>query len=176
MVGNAGWLIPRKRWDIFLAVAAEVHALLPDTVFLIAGDGPDRKFLEAKVLELGLQSCVRFMGWIPDMEAFYRALDVLLFNSDFDALGRTPAEAAAHGVPVVASVGFGGLKELFRSSEEALIIDNHDIGKLRDAVVNLLSDKALHEKLSQSAYARVAEYGDIGARVDIYEGLLNSTE
>ena len=40
VVGNAGWLIERKRWDIFLQVAKVVAAEIPNSVFLIAGGGP----------------------------------------------------------------------------------------------------------------------------------------
>ena len=42
IVGNAGWLIARKRWDVFLDVGAEIARQVPNVQFLIAGDGPDR--------------------------------------------------------------------------------------------------------------------------------------
>ena len=47
VVGNAGWLIARKRFDIFLRVAARIAQSDRDAVFLIAGDGPERTSLEA---------------------------------------------------------------------------------------------------------------------------------
>ena len=108
VVANAGQLIPRKRWDVFLNVAARVARRERDAQFLIAGDGPARPALEARARALGLDGRVRFIGWQRDTYAVYGASDVLLFNSDADAFGRTPAEAMACGVPVVASVAYGG--------------------------------------------------------------------
>src|ERR1039458_4128870 len=47
VVGNAGWLIGRKRFDIFLETAARVKASRPDALFAIAGDGPEASKLRA---------------------------------------------------------------------------------------------------------------------------------
>ena len=52
VVTNAGQLIRRKRWDVFLNVAARVAGRNPDAHFLIAGDGPERSALEDLALSL----------------------------------------------------------------------------------------------------------------------------
>src|SRR5581483_10576503 len=74
------------------------------TVFAIAGDGPERASLESLARETGISKSVRWLGWLKDMTSFYQALDVLQFNSDWDALGLTPVEAMSFGIPVVCSV------------------------------------------------------------------------
>src|SRR5512146_2454672 len=89
VIGNAGWLIPRKRFDIFLRVAAQVVRQQHNTVFVIAGDGPERPKLEGLAHELGINERVRWLGWREDMSTFYLRLDGLLFNSDWGALSRT---------------------------------------------------------------------------------------
>jgi len=174
VVGNAGWLIPRKRFDVFLRVAARVIAIRPDTVFLVAGEGPERGRLTDLACELGVERHVRFIGWCADLGDFFKSLDVLLFNSDFDALGRTPAEAASYGVPVVGSVIEGGLPELFRSNEEAILLREHDVDKLSEAVLRLLSNTEERSRLAECGRTRVAEYGDIEEHVATFERLLNS--
>jgi len=98
VVGNAGWLIARKRWDVFLRVACEVSRRTSDAHFVIAGDGPDRSRLEALAKKLGIESKVTWLGWQSNTAQVYSSLDVVLFNSDWDALGRTPIEAVVHGV------------------------------------------------------------------------------
>src|SRR5439155_12990141 len=80
IVGNAGWLIPRKRFDVFLRVAARIRQAIPDAVFVIAGDGPERANLEALAIELGVAPAVHWLGWRPELAALYRAIDVLVFN------------------------------------------------------------------------------------------------
>jgi len=137
VMGNAGWLIERKRWDVFFEVAARVRASIPGAVFVVAGDGPERARLTALVASLGLADGVIWLGWRTDMDKVYAALDVLLFTSEWDALGRTPIEAAAWGVPVVASVKQGGLSEILRDGKEAFVSSDHDVDRLAEQVTRL---------------------------------------
>lgn len=140
IIGNAGWLIPRKRFDVFLRTAALILQSRPDTCFLIAGDGPDRQNLLALADELGIRDSVVWTGWVDNMHSVYAALDLLLFNSDWDAMGLTPIEAIVHGVPVVSSVLHGGLSEVLRPDVDAVVLDRHDVSKLAQTVVQLLDD------------------------------------
>ncbi len=160
VVGNAGWLIPRKRWDIFLNVAALVGEAISDVVFLIAGDGPDRADLEARAMQLGIKNSVKFLGWKDDLNGFYESLDVLLFVSDWDALGRTPAEAMSFGVPVVASVENGGLSELINSEAVGFLTNHHDVKTIAGNVVRLLKDPEFAEGMGLRGQRRVRETGD----------------
>ena len=155
IVGNAGWLIPRKRWDVFLSVAACVVKRLPHAHFAIAGDGPCRDRLEAQAQGLGIADRITWLGWIQNMQQFYSALDVLLFNSDWDALGRTPVEAVALGTPVVASVIHGGLSEVLRPGVDAFVLDSHDVDQLCSHVLDL-TDRALASRMAQTARVRLA--------------------
>jgi len=172
IVGNAGWLIARKRFDVFLQVAANVLKVRQDVTFIIAGDGPERSVLWRLAESLGISRKVRFLGWQSDLTDFYRAIDVLLFNTDFDALGRTPAEAAAYGVPVVASVVRGGLRELFRDGEGAVVLSEHNVEALTAAVLALLGNPELRVAQGFRARRRVAAYGDIARHVRRVEQLL----
>lgn len=173
IVGNAGWLIPTKRFDVFLRVAAKVIASYPNTLFLIAGDGPEKENLLLLAQDLGIGDAIRFLGWRPDLTDFYKVLDVMLFNSDSDALGRTPAEAASYGVPVVASIVRGGLSELFRSADEALVLPEHDIDAMSGAIGNLLSCRSTRHRAGQRARQRVADYGDVDSHAANMERLLS---
>jgi len=172
VVGNAGWLLDRKRFDIFLRVAAKVLTKRSNITFLIAGDGPERKNLTTLAARLGIENNIRFLGWQPDLGDFYRSLDVMLFNTDFDALGRTPVEAASFGVPVVASVVHGGLKEVFRSEEEAVVLGEHDIDRLSEAVLQTLADPIAQKDRGRKARERVAEYGRMDRHAEEMERLL----
>jgi glycosyltransferase involved in cell wall biosynthesis len=172
VIGNAGWLIARKRFDVFLRTAAVIVKQKPDAVFLIAGDGPDKPKLERLAAELGISQHVRFLGWKDNLTEFYRALDVLLFNTDYDALGRVPIEAAALGVPVVASVLNGGLAEALRPPSEIVLLPSHDVGALAREVGAVLSDASLRERISTAARVRVLDYGNVQSHALTIESLL----
>ena len=160
VVGNAGWLISRKRWDIFLRVAKQVLLFRPDARFLIAGDGPERSSLEALAISLGVSDSIQWIGWQSDLTVFYKALDVLLFNSDWDAMGRTPLEAMTYGVPVVASVTHGGLGEVMDSEEHGFFLGEHDIEKLAGYVTRLLNDPGLATSTGEAGRIKMREDGD----------------
>jgi glycosyltransferase involved in cell wall biosynthesis len=160
VVGNAGWLIPRKRWDVYLEVAARVAAAVPDARFLIAGDGPERAKHTQLANDLHIADRVVWLGWQKNLDVFYRALDVMLFNSDWDAMGRTPLEAMSFGVPVVASVVHGGLKEMLDSDEYGCLINTHDVPLLASKVTELLQDRRLAEAVGARARAHIERIGD----------------
>ena len=159
LIGNAGWLIPRKRWDVFIGVAAQVAAVMPEARFVIAGEGPEKQNLLKLAENLGIQDKIFWLGWCDQLDDFYRALDVMLFNSDWDALGRTPLEAMSFGVPVVASVLHGGLKEVIDSKEFGFLLDRHDVKVLSSAVVNLLQNGDEAEKIGEKGRNRVRDIG-----------------
>lgn len=160
VVGNAGWLIPRKRWDIFLQVAARVVAENPKVFFLIAGDGPERANLEELADSLGISDRIRWLGWQKDLSQFYPALDVLLFNADWDAMPRTPLEAMAFAVPVVCSVLHGGTREMISDDSVGICLPEHDIEKLARHVLILLADEVAARRIGMAARERIAATGD----------------
>jgi len=137
VVGNAGWLIKRKRFDVFLRAAAEIRKTLPTALFTICGGGPLESELRALANDLGIASAVRFEGWLTDLADHYRSWDVLLFNSDFDALGNVPMEGASHGCPIVTSLVYGGLGEFIEHGHNGYLFSQHDIVALAAAVVAL---------------------------------------
>jgi glycosyltransferase involved in cell wall biosynthesis len=162
LIGNAGWLIERKRFDVFLKVAARVSAEHPEAMFVIAGDGPARPMLERMAAELKIADRVIWLSWQRGLEAFFLAIDVLLFNSDADALGRTPLEALSYGVPIVASVLYGGLAEVVDRDDYGFLLDTHDVGGLADRLNCLLSNPDLAVRMATAGRSRVAEVGSPG--------------
>ena len=146
IVGNAGWLIDRKRFDVFLQTASRVIAEERQVRFVIAGDGPMGEELKALASNLGIADSVIWIGWQKSMKDFYHAIDLLLFNSDWDAMGNTPLEAMAHGIPVVASVLHGGLKEIISNRQFGYVIDRHDPEQLARAIEQVFHSNGLYEQ------------------------------
>ncbi len=146
VIGNAGWLIQRKRFDVLLNVCAEMKKFNSNIKVLIAGDGEERENLEELSMNLNLSSEVIWLGWQDDLEDFYNSIDIMLFNSDWDAVGLSPLEAIQRGIPTFASVLNGGLKEILNKEFRSFLIEEHDIEvlarKINEGIFN--KDK-LHE-------------------------------
>jgi len=172
VIGNAGWLIARKRFDVFLEVARRVLDELPSTVFVIAGDGPERERLQEQARGLGIAGSVRWLGWQGDLQSFYHSLDSMLFNSDWDALGLTPLEAMSYGIPVVASVVNGGLKEIINSDQVGYLLDQHDVELMAALLVSLYRDPG-RRSVGLRGRWRIAETCSVEGCLRCYQYLLS---
>jgi glycosyltransferase involved in cell wall biosynthesis len=170
LVGNAGWLIPRKRFDVFLRVAALVATARPDVRFVIAGNGAEEQGLRELAQTLGIADRVIWLGWVGDMRPFYLSLDLLLFSSDWDAWGNTPVEAMTYGVPVVASVLHGGLGEIISDGGVGTLFDTHDIEGMAASVLALLPPGG--DAVGAQGRARAIAMSDPQRIVDEVENLL----
>jgi len=158
VIGNAGWLIRQKRFDLLLWVAARLMPRHPNLMVLIAGSGKEETALKSRAEELGIGHQVRWLGWQMDLGHFYQALDLLVFNSDADAVGLTPLEAMAHGLPVVASVAYGkGLSETLHHEESGFLLGEHRLDLLADYCDRLLRDQELTARIGSAARRAVID-------------------
>ena len=157
VIGNAGWLTQRKRFDVFLHVAQKICEVVPNVQFLIAGDGEERSRLKKLSNQLGIADKIQWLGWQENLTQFYKSIDVMLFNSEWDAMGLSPLEAITHGVPLVASVRHGGLKEIIDSDRYGFLLSDHDVDKLADRVVFFIKNPAAAREIAIAGRARIQE-------------------
>lgn len=96
-------LVEAKGVANLIDAVAQVVRRRGDTICVIAGDGPARVRLERRVVQLGLQQHVRFVGFLGDsLVQYYQSADVVI-NSSLapETLGLVTLEALACGIPVV---------------------------------------------------------------------------
>ena len=139
VVTAVGRLVPQKAHHRLIDAAATVHAELPDTRFLIVGDGPLRGELEERVRATGLEGVVILTGPRADARLLIARSDVVAFSSDWEGLSLVALEALAAGVPIV-STKVAGADEVLESG--AGIAVPHSASALADAIAGLLGDPA----------------------------------
>ena len=111
--------------------------------------------LRQMVAELGLGQRVGLTGFIDDMPAAYRSLDVVVHASTQpEPFGLVVAEAMAAGRPVVTS-GIGGTAEVFEDGVDAVRFRASDSTALAGTLDSLLADPARREALGRQARDRV---------------------
>ncbi len=145
-------LAAQKGLDTLLAAAA----LVPDAVFVIAGDGPDRAVLETRARGLGIAERVRFLGPRPDVPQLLAVADLFVLPSLFEGLPLAVLEAMAAAKPVVAS-RIGGTDEAVVESVTGLLVPPSDPGALAGAIRTVLADPQLALRLGAAGRARVIE-------------------
>lgn len=140
-----------------LAAEKQVHRLaelfdLPNTRFVVVGDGPERTRLEA----LFAGQSVSFLGKLTglDLARAYAAMDVFVHFGTEETFGQTIQEAQATGLAVVAP-GVGGPLHLIQNGETGLLADPtaspNSSGSYRALVGELLADSSSAVRIAEAA-------------------------
>lgn len=117
-----GSLTPEKRLDRMLAWVAGARREHPGLRLWVVGEGPLRGDLERLAAERGLGGAVAFAGARERVGDFLAAADLLLLSSDTEGMPGAVIEAAAAGVPAVATA-VGGVAECVEDGVTGLLVD-----------------------------------------------------
>jgi glycosyltransferase involved in cell wall biosynthesis len=153
-----GSLIPRKGVPFLIEAAKKVVKDQADTKFLIVGDGPQRNQLSDSLKTVNLSRNFKFLGNLKEDEltAVYNCADVFVLPSIQEGQGIVLLEAQASGKPVVA-FDVGGVNEAVRNQETGLLVEVGNEDALADALLKLLTDKELSEKMGSNGRRFVIE-------------------
>jgi glycosyltransferase involved in cell wall biosynthesis len=127
----------------------------------------------AYVREHNLSDRIRFAGPASDTAPFYRAADLFVQPSHFEAFGSSAIEAMASGLPVVAS-GVGGLGDFLVADQNAVLHHPKSPSSLSLALRRLLNDEAMRARLSAQAL-QTAQRFEMTALLDRFAQLVEST-
>jgi glycosyltransferase involved in cell wall biosynthesis len=167
VVGIASRLAPVKGHHEFLRAAVRVIEQAPDTWFVIAGDDSIedgnrgyRDRLKALSVSLGIAHRVRFLGFCEEMNPVYRTMDIVVDAAWEEAFGMVVIEPMVFGRPVVAT-NAGGIPEIIENGVNGILVPpkNHDA--LADAVLTLVLDESLRNRLGHNAQRIVSERFDV---------------
>ena len=139
LVGIVARLVPIKDHDVFLDAAHGLVRRLPDSHFVIVGDGERRSELTARADRLGLGRRVHFVGWRDDLDRIYADLDVVALTSRNEGSPVSLIEAMAAARPVVAT-RVGGVADLVEDGVTGHLVSPGDAVALTEALRALLED------------------------------------
>jgi glycosyltransferase involved in cell wall biosynthesis len=140
----------QKGHEVLLEAIAEV----PDALFLLAGEGPERARLETRAEALGVADRVRFLGRREDVPELLAACDVFALPSLYEGSSLAVLEAMAAGIPIVSSA-IGGTEELIEDGRGGLLVAPGDAAALAAALRRVLGDPRLRQDLAARARERV---------------------
>jgi glycosyltransferase involved in cell wall biosynthesis len=177
MVGNV------RQWKGQHVIVEAVGALDPahraQLFVLLVGDisemhRPYADGLEARMVELGIDDRVRFIGRREDVPDLLEAADIALHASTIpEPFGLVVLEAMVHGCAVVAGNAGGPIEML--SADTGLLHNHEDPAQMTAHLERLLDDPSLRERLARGARDRARSF-DIREHVrlitDAYRRLL----
>jgi glycosyltransferase involved in cell wall biosynthesis len=153
LVGNVAALVPHKGQRHLIEAAALVVRHVPDARFAIAGEGELRPSLERAIREHHLEKHVLLLGFRPDVLSLHKAFDIFVMSSVTEGLGTSLLDAMACGRPVVATRA-GGIPEVVVDGETGLLVPPRDHEAMAAAIVTLLNDAGLRERMGHAGRGR----------------------
>ncbi len=127
-----------------------------NTVCIVAGEGERKRFLKNMVKKLGFEGRVVFPGFMQDMPAFLKTLDVFVMPSLLEGQPISLLEAMAAGKPIVAS-DIDGINETVEDGKEALLVPPGRPDMLAEALRRLLDDWRMADELARAARKKAFE-------------------
>lgn len=177
-VGLVGRLVWEKGLREVFEAARRLPTLVPRArVFVVGPLDPEKADgLQAHdVAALGAEAGVEFLGERFDIEAIYDALDIYVLASHREGFPRSAMEAAASGLPVVAS-DIRGCRQVVDHEQTGLLFPVQKVAALTEAIVTLARDPELRRRMGAKARRKAEANFDQQTVIDIvlgsYERLL----
>jgi UDP-glucose:(heptosyl)LPS alpha-1,3-glucosyltransferase len=162
----------RKGLEIAITAVAETTRLTSAPLFLwVVGRGDRRRFGEL-ARKRGIGDRVRFFGQRPDTERFFKAADVFVFPTLYEAFPLVALEASASGLPIIAA-RTNGIEELVEGNA-GLIVDRTPEA-FAAALARLASDAELRKRMGGAALERSREFtwdDSVGGVLRVYQQLV----
>ena len=174
LLGVVARLEPEKGHRHLLDAMPAILRAVPDTWLAVVGEGSQAGPLRSQATALGASVAERvvFTGRRDDVSALTADLTVAVLPSLREAQGISLLEAMARRVPVVASE-VGGIPEVVTDGVDGRLVPPGDAAALADAIVELLRDPELRNRLGEAGYRTVADRFSIDAQVrriqDVYD-------
>lgn len=166
-----------KGLDVLISAMALLRDQGRAVRLVLAGDGPLRPELEGLAAALGLDQQVEFIGYQsrPAVARLLSECTLFVLPSRYETFGIVVVEALACGKPVVATA-VDGIPEIIEDGTNGILVEPDDARALAAAMLRLLADAGLRERLGEAGRLRVKEsfrwqrMGESYAHA--YEGLL----
>ncbi len=121
---------------------------ISEAKLVIVGEGEEREVIEKTIKELNISKSVEMLGFLAHSETLVeiKKSEVFVCPSLAEGLGNVFIEAQACGVPPIGT-RVGGIPDIIKDGENGLLIEPKNPDLIADAIITLLSDEVLRNKL-----------------------------
>lgn len=140
----------------------------------LVGDGKDREEIKKLAKDLGIDSRVEFVGWVPvglQLQKEYRSANLFLLPSYSEGSPKVVIEAMANGLPVVAT-NVGNVPYLVEHQQTGLVIPSRNVRALENTIETLLSNETMRQHMAKAALSRAREFTIEAERKCVAEAFL----
>lgn len=129
-----GRLEPVKDYPTLLDALSQISSR---AVLVVAGTGAEHPHLAERAEALGISARVRWLGWTADLQPWLHAADCVVLSSLWEGLPMTLLEAAAAGLPVVAT-DVPGVRDVVLAGETGYLVPAHNPAALSQTMCQIM--------------------------------------
>lgn len=158
----------RKGLKYLIEAIPEITRKYPNIKFIFVGDGPNRENLEKLATKLKVENYVTFLGRQKEIPQLLKSADIFALPSRREAFGFVNLEAMITALPIVASK-VGGIPEIVVDGKTGILVEPENSDALAKALLKLISDARLREKMGIAGQKTVYEKFDAKKTAREYE-------
>ncbi|MFA5188356.1 MAG: glycosyltransferase family 4 protein [Patescibacteria group bacterium] len=158
---SVGRLVPRKGFDKVIEALPELTKQIPNLIYIIVGNGPDRERLEKLAEDLKVRGNLIIAEDIPNsnLPAFYSLANIFIMparqiGEDIEGFGIVYLEANLFGKPVIAGKS-GGAEDAVIDNQTGILVNPESVQEINQAILKLFNDPELANKLGVQGRQRV---------------------
>jgi glycosyltransferase involved in cell wall biosynthesis len=142
-------LVYKNGLDTLIESASILARDIPNLLFVVVGNGSDRRFITNRIKQLGVNGNFKLTGFVPEklLPLYYNAADYFVLpSSSGEGLPMVLLEAMACGLPVIATK-VGGIPEIIRDMMNGVLVPPRNKEALAQTILKLLSLKEESEAI-----------------------------
>ncbi|MEW6455185.1 MAG: glycosyltransferase family 4 protein [Acidobacteriota bacterium] len=148
---------PQKAPLDFVRIARLLKNEMPNTHFVLVGDGELRKKIEKEIKKSNLIESFSLLGWRYDIEEIYQILNVLVLTSIYEGLPQVIPQAFSSEVPVVAT-SVDGNAEIINDGQNGFLFKPHDFNDAKEKIIALLRNSELSKSFAEKNKKMLDEF------------------
>lgn len=146
IIGMVGRISPQKSPDVFIKMAKQVKEKVPNTHFIIVGNGNQEDEIRKYAEDNGFLDSLHITGWVENPLDYVELFDVACLLSRWEGFGLALPEYMMAGKPIVASRA-DAIPNIVKDEENGLLVDVDDFAGASEAVLRIYREAGLRDRL-----------------------------
>lgn len=169
VVGMVGRICPQKAPDVFIKAAKKIKEVVPNSFFIIVGDGKKEDIINY-ARQNGFIDSLLITGWVENPMSYIELFDAAVLLSRWEGFGLVLPEYMLAQKPVVAT-SVDAIPSIIKNTVNGLLVEPENITQAYEALLKLHQDSLLAEKLVRAGIKDVHTRFDIKRVVKEHENL-----